>query len=122
MRLKHIQIKKNLEFTIIFTANTYTNYATMEVVLPIWFVKKSAKTTALAGTLVLVNTFFARWFTELDIKRYPDDIRILPTDKTLEIYDYANAQLKYIPEDSAKILKPLLYLNEQVYLDADTDQ
>ena len=31
----------------------------MEIVLPIWFVKKSAKTTALAGTLVPVNNFFA---------------------------------------------------------------
>ena len=92
MHLKHIHIKKNLEFTIIFTANTYTNYATMEVVLPIWFVKKSAKTTAPAGTLVLVNNFFTRWFTELDIKRYPDDMKILPTDKTLEIYHYPNAQ------------------------------
>ena len=50
-------------------------------------------------------------------------MKILPTDKTLEIYDYANAQLKYLPEDSVKkILKPLLYSNKKVYLDADTDQ
>ena len=115
--------KKSLEFIINLTANTYTNYATMEIVLPIWCVKKSAKTTALAGTLVPVNNFFARWFTEIDIKRYPDDVKILPTDKTLSIYDYANAQLKYLPEDSVKkILKPFLYSNKEVYLDADTDR
>ena len=51
--------QKTLEFTIILGANTYTNYATMEIVLPIWFVKNSAKTTALAATLVPVNKFCA---------------------------------------------------------------
>ena len=95
----------------------------MEIVLPVWFVKKSAKTTALAATLIPVNNFFCRWFTEIDIKRYPDDMKILPTDKTVEIYDYANAQLKYLPEDLVKkILKLLLYSNKPVYLDADTDR
>ena len=83
--------KKNLEFTIILATNTYTNYSTMGIVLPIWFVKNTAKTTALAGTLFPVNNFFSRWFTEIDIKRYPDTIKILPTDKTMEICDYADA-------------------------------
>ena len=95
----------------------------MEIVLPIWFVKNTAKTTALAGTLFPVNSFFARWFTEIDIKRYPDDMKILPADKTMTIYDYANAQLKYLPPDPVKkLLKPLLYSNTDVYLDADTDR
>ena len=34
--------KKTLEFTIILAANTYTNYSSMEIVLPIWFVKNTA--------------------------------------------------------------------------------
>ena len=57
----------------------------MEIVLPIWFLKNTAKTTALSGTLFPINNFFARWFTEIDIKRYPDGMKILPTDKTMEI-------------------------------------
>ena len=115
--------KKNLEYTIILAANTYTNYSTMEIILLIWFVKNTAKTAALAGTLFLVNNFFERWFTEIDIKRYPDDMKILPTNKTMEIYDYANAQLKYLPPNSVKkLLKPLLYLNTDVYLDEDADR
>ena len=70
-----------------------------------------------------VNNFFCPWFTEIDIKRYPDDMKILPTDKTLETYDYANAQLKYLPDDSVKkILKPFFYSNKAVYLDPDTDR
>ena len=115
--------KKNLEFTIILAPNTYTNYATMEIVLPVWFVKKSNKTVKLDDDLMPVNNFFCRWCTEIDIKRYPDDTRILPTDKTVQIHDYPNAQLKYLPDDAIKKLnKPFLYYNTAVYLPADTDR
>ena len=65
-----------------------------------------------------VNNFFCRWFN-----RYPDDVKILPTDKTLSIYGYANAQLKYLPKNSIKKLrKSFLYSNLAVYLDANTDR
>ena len=114
---------KNLEFTIVLAPNTYTNYATMEIVLPVSFVKKSNKTVQLDDKLMPVNNFFCRWFTEIDIKRYQDDMRILPTDKTLQIDDYANAQLKYLPDDAIKKLnKPFLYYNTEVYLPANTDR
>ena len=74
--------KKSLDFTVKLALNTYTNYATMEIVLPIQFVKK-----------------------------------------TISIYDYANAQLKYLPKDSIKKLrKSFLYSNLAVYLDLDTDR
>ena len=60
---------------------------------------------------------------DIDIKRYPDDVKILPTDKTISIYDYANAQLKYLPKNSIKkISKSCLYSNLAVYLDPDTDR
>ena len=50
-------------------------------------------------------------------------MKILPTDKTMSIYDYANAQLKYLPPKVIETLKkPLSYLNTNVYLDADTDR
>ena len=73
--------KKSLDFTIKLAPNTYTNYATMEIVLPVQFVKKSQKTQQLDDDLMPVNNFFCRWFTDIDIKRYPDDVKILPTDK-----------------------------------------
>ena len=95
----------------------------MEIVLPVQFVKKSQKAQRLDDDLMPVNNFFCRWFTDIDIKRYPDDVKILPTDKKLSIYDYANAQLKYLPEDSIKKLrKSFLYSNLAVYLDENTDR
>ena len=95
----------------------------MQIVLPIKFTKKSNKSASLDANLVPVNNFFARWFTDIDIKRYPDDLRILPTDKTIEIYDYAESQLKYLPTKSLnKIKSTFLYDNNAVHLAADTDR
>ena len=112
--------KKNLEFTIKLAPNTYTNYATMQIVLPIKFKKKSNKTADIDANLIPVNNFFCRWFTNIDIKRYPDDLRILPTDKTIEIYDYAESQLKYLPKDSVKkIESSFLYSNQAVHLEGN---
>ena len=115
--------KRTIDFTIKLAPNTYTNYSTMEIVFPVWFVKATDKDARLAGTLMPVNNFFARWITDVDIKRYPDDLRILPNDKTLSVYDYANAQLKYLPKDSVKkIRKQFLYSDRKVYLDAGVER
>ena len=40
-----------------------------------------------------VNNFFGHWFTDIDIRRHPDDKRILPTNNSLDIYQYSNAQM-----------------------------
>ena len=69
------------------------------------FWKNQLRLVHLMQTLYLVNNFFCRWFTDIDIKRYPDDLRILPTDKTIEIHDYAEGQLKYLPDNSLKKIK-----------------
>ena len=82
----------------------------MKIILPVWFVKKSNKTVQLDDDLMPVNNVFCHWFTEIDIERYPDDVQILPTDKTISIYDYANAQLKYLPKDSVKKNKEIIFI------------
>ena len=75
------------------------------------------------ATMIIVNNFFAHWFTDIDIRRYPDDMKILPTNDSVDIYQYANAQLKYLPEKSAAtLLKPFLYSNKTVYLDVDVNR
>ena len=49
--------KKQFEFTIEMTANTYSNYSSMLVCISIKFPKKSAKTTALDANMTTVNNF-----------------------------------------------------------------
>ena len=72
---------------------------------------------------ITVNNFFGHWFTDIDIRRYPDDMRILPTNNSVDIYQYSNAQLRYLPEKSIKtLLKAMLYPNKPVYLDKNVDR
>ena len=95
----------------------------MEIVLPIQFTKKTNKTAQIDDDTVTVNNFFGNWFTDIDIRRYPDDMRILPTNNSVDIYQYSNAQLKYLPKKAAlTFLKTFLYCNKPVYLDTDVDR
>ena len=75
------------------------------------------------GDLIIVNNFFGHWITDMDIRRYPDDTRILPTNNNVDVYQFSNSQLKYLPKDSvARLLKSSLYSNRPVYLDANVDR
>ena len=115
--------KKQLEFILDLTANTYSNYSTMEICLPLKFTKKSNKAQKMDAQMMTVNNFFGHWFTDIDIRRYPDDMRILPTNNSVDIYQYSNAQMKYLPEKLVKkLLKTMLYSNKLVYLDKDADR
>ena len=46
--------------------------------------------------VITVNNFFARWIKEIDIKRYDDDVPILPLTNTVIIYQYSDEILKLI--------------------------
>ena len=78
--------KKTLEFTIELAANTHTNYSSMCIVLPIEI--KKATNKAANVNVITVNNFFYHWLKEIDARRYPDDVRILPINNTVEIYRY----------------------------------
>ena len=115
--------KKQFEFVLDFTANIYSNYSAMEICLPLKFTKKSNKALQMDAQMMTVNNFFVHWFTDIDIRRYPDDMMILPTNNSVDIYQYSNAQMKYLPEKSVKkLLKTMLYSNKPVYLAANTDR
>ena len=73
--------------------------------------------------MIIVNNFFWHWFTDIDIRRYPDDWRLLPTNNSVAIHHYSNTQMKYMPEKSVKKpLKTMLYSNTQAYLAKNTDR
>ena len=115
--------KKQLEFVIVLTANTYSNYSTMEVCLPLKFTKNSNKALQMDTNMVTVNKFFGHWFTDIDIRRYPDDKMILPTNNSVDVYQYSNAQMRSLTEKSVKKhLKTTLYSNKAVYLAKNTNR
>ena len=50
-------------------------------------------------------------------------MRILPKTNSVDIYQYSNAQMKCLPEKSAKkLLKTMLYSNKPVYLEKVADR
>ena len=115
--------KKQLEFILDLSANTYSNCSTMEICLPLKFTKKSNKSQKMHAQMMTVNNFFGHWFTDVDIRLYPDDIRILPTNNSVYVFHYSNAQMKYLPEKSVKkLLKTMLYSNKPAYLAKDVDR
>ena len=60
--------------------------------------------------MITANNFFCHWLKESNARRYPDDKRILPTNESVEIYQYAAQQLKHLPEKSLNdIRETLLY-------------
>ena len=112
--------KKQFQFILNLTANTYSNFSTMEICLPFRFTKKTNKNLQLDGQVMMVKIFFGHRFIDIDIRRYPDDLRVLPTNNSVDIYKYSNAQMKYLPEKSAKkLLKIMLYSNKQQILKED---
>ena len=40
------------------------------------------------GQMITVNNFFGHWFTDIGIKRYPDNMRLLPTNDSVAIHHY----------------------------------
>ena len=48
---------KILEFILELTANTYSNYSSMELLLPIQFTKSTNKTAKMAADLILLTIF-----------------------------------------------------------------
>ena len=113
---------KTLDFTVILAAGTYTNYSSMTLVLPIQIKKSTNAATNIDNDMVTVNIFFARWLKEVDIKRYPDDISITPTNNTVSIADSAQ-MLKFMPAIALDTIREtLLYDKQKVSLPADTDR
>ena len=58
----------------------------MEVCFPLKFTKKSNKAKKMDAQMMTVNNFFGHWFTDIDIRSYTDEMRILPTNNSVDIY------------------------------------
>ena len=108
---------EQLEFVIELTADKFLNFSTIELCLPLTFRKRTNKAQALDGNMIPVNNFFTHWVKDVNIKRYGDDIAILPINKTLDIYRYSDTILKHLPDDVlATFLEDLLYSKKPVII------
>ena len=66
--------------------------------------------------LITVNNFFGHWLKDIDIRWYPDNVRILPTHNTVDVYQYSAQQLKYLPRDALQTVeKTFLYQKSPLF-------
>ena len=106
-----------LEFVIELTASHYLNFSNIILCLPITFRKTLNKAQPIDDDMISVNNFFAHWIKGVNIKRYGDDIAVLPFNKTLVIYRYSEAILKHLPDDVSKTFQgDILYSKKPVII------
>ena len=55
--------------------------------------------------MITNNNFFAYFIKVIDILRYKDGQRILPTNNVVDIYRYSDAMLKHMPGKALKNFK-----------------
>ena len=81
------------------------------------FQKRTDKAQAIDGNMIPVNNFFTHWIKDVNIKRYGDDIAILPINKSVDIYRYSDTMLKHLPDDVlATFQEEILYSNKPVII------
>ena len=85
------------------------------------FEKKTNKAAAIDATMIPVNNFFAHWIKDVTVKRYGDDIAVLPINTTLDTYRYSESMLIHMPKDAlATFQKELLYSKKRVIIKGNT--
>ena len=108
---------KVAEFNMKLTNNQYMNFHNVYLVFPMKIKKSFNVANDHVDDVITVNNFFPHRIKELDIKRYGDDIPILPLTNTVEIYKYSDAILKYMEGNALKTFQnDLLYSNKKVSL------
>ena len=114
---------KTAEFTIQLSSNHYMNFHNVHIVFPLKIKKKTNNANDILATEITVNNFFAHWIKEIDIKRLGDDVPVLPTTNTIEIYKYSDAMLKHVPKKALKVIEnDLLYSRKKVKLPAGEER
>ena len=112
---------QSLEFNLEMVNNHYINFSTMVLCLPVTFRKKTIKNNSIANTMIPVNNFFTHWIKDVTVKRYGDDIAVLPINTTLDTYRYSESMLKHMPKAAlATFRKDLLYSKKKVIIKGNT--
>ena len=64
--------------------------------------------------MITVNNFFAHWIKEIESEQHGDDLQILPTGNSADIYRYSDAMLKHMPKDVQKTFETLFSIAKKM--------
>ena len=99
------------------------NFHNIHLAFPKRIKKRTNQANDITADEITVNKFFAHWIKEIGIKRYGDNLSILPLTNTVEVYKYSDRQLKHVPEKAREVLQSdLLYSKKKVKLPDDQDR
>ena len=84
---------QNLEFRLMIMQNHYTNPNSFHLCILIKIKNRTKANADIGDGMNTVNNFFAPWIKEINVTRYGDDVEILPTSSSYEIYQYSDAML-----------------------------
>ena len=108
---------QQMELNIEVAANRCINFSNMVLCVPIAFRKRTNKAQAISAAMIPVNNFFAHWIKDITMKRYGDDIAVLPINTTSEAYRYSEGMLKHLPKDvQATFQKELLHSKKKIII------
>ena len=114
--------KRVIEFNVQLTANHYTNFQDVHLCSPIKITPATSEDNDITTGTILVNNFFAHWIREIDIKRYGDDMPILPLTNAVDIYRYSDELSTHMPKDPLKTIQnDLLYSKDKVVIYGDNN-
>ena len=98
-------------------ANHFINFQNVHLCFPLKIQSPTDEDNDITAGTIQVNNFVSHWIKEIDIKRYGDDIPILPLTNTIDIYIYSDELLKHMPKDSLKTIEnDLLYSKEKLLI------
>ena len=100
---------RTFEFNMLLTADTATDFDNTHLCIPMQIKNNSNAANDIVDDLMIVNNFFVQFVTEIDIRRYGNDIRILSTNNNVDVYRYSDAMLKYMLDDALKTYEETLY-------------
>ena len=100
---------RTFEFNMLLTADTATDFDNMHLCIPMQIKNNSNAANDIVDDLMIVNNFFVQFVTEIDIRRYGNDIRILSTNNNVDVYRYSDAMLKYMLDDALKTYEETLH-------------
>ena len=109
--------KKVIEFNVQLTANHYSNFQNVRLCFPMEIKSAADNNDDIAAGVIAVNNIFAHLVKEMDIKRYRDDISILPLTNIVNIYRYSDEMLKHMPEKALKTIENDLLYSKKKQLD-----
>ena len=117
---------RTFPFNMLLTADTATNFNNLHLCIPLQIKKKQKNTNTandIDDDLMTVNNFFAHFIKEIDIRRYNNNIIILPTSNTVDIYRYFDTMLKHMPDEALKTQdETLSYSKKDAKLANDVDR